>query len=226
MAGAPMSLRRGCAVAVLLGLAGPAAAPAGALTGAQVIEQVQRRFAEHRTFSARFEKQFYWAAIDRKQTLRGRIFTSRPNRFRLETEGGDLVVADGQAIWVYDRRNQQAVVSPYAGAVRTPWEVLTDYQTRYVPQAAEEVRLNGRLCHLVSLGAVDAAEGEARLRLWVSVRDGRLAKVEQVEAGGDVTTYLLSDHRVDAPLDPALFRFEVPSGVQLIDRRGPQGGGG
>lgn len=221
-----MNRRRRWTGLLVLGLAGLVPQAAAALTGAEVVEQAQRGFAVHQTFSARFEKQFYWAALDKKQSLRGRIYTSRPNRFRLETEGGDLVVADGQAIWVYDRRNQQVLVGPYATSVRTPWEALTDYRTQFVPGAAEQVRLDGRSCYLVALRPADPASELVSMRIWVGVRDGRLAKVEQTEAGGDVSTYLLRDHQVDVSLDQGLFRFEVPAGVQVIDRRDPPGGGG
>lgn len=216
----------GLLVLVVLGLAALAPRAVAALTGAEVVEQVQRSFSRYRTFSARFEKQFYWAALDKKQSLRGHIYTSRPNRFRLETESGDLVVADGQAIWVYDRKNQQVVVGPYSASVRTPWEALIDYRTQFVPGAAEQVRLDGRSCYLVALRAADPASELVSMRIWVGVRDGRLAKVEQTEAGGDVSTYLLRDHRVDAALDQGLFHFEVPAGAQVIDRRKPPGDGG
>ena len=68
--------------------------PAEAITGAEVIERMQKRFAKAKTFSARFEKRFYWAVLGKELTQSGRIYTRKPGQFRVEVEG-DLVVADG-----------------------------------------------------------------------------------------------------------------------------------
>jgi outer membrane lipoprotein-sorting protein len=48
-----------------------------------------------------------------------------------------------------------------------------------------------------------------------------LLKVEQLEANGNVTTYLLKDHRTNKKIDDEVFAFEVPKGAEVLDRRAP-----
>ena len=191
---------------------------AAGLTGAEVVAKVREQFSAAPTFSARFEKQFYWTALDKTQKLQGRIYTRRPNRFRLEVEGGDLVVADGQAIWVYSKKNQQVVVSAYQGEVKTPWEMLLDYTAQWTPAAVEETKLGSVPCYLLTLQPAGKTSG-AQMKVWLERRRFLLLKVEERDESDNLVTYLLKDHRIGSALDAGLFRFVAPQGVEVIDRR-------
>jgi chaperone LolA len=191
---------------------------AAALTGAEAMARAREQFAASATFSARFEKQFYWSALDKTQKLQGRIYTRKPDRFRVEVEGGDLVVADGQAIWVYSKKNQQVVVSEYNGEVRTPWQVLLDYTAQWTPAGVEETRLDGRACYLLDLRPPGG--GARQLKVWLERRRWLLLKVEERDESGDLVTYILKGHHLGPVLKPSLFRFVAPEGVEVIDRRG------
>ena len=190
-------------------------------TGGEIIAEVQKRLSDYKTFSARFEKQFYWAVLDKRRDREGRIYLRRPDRFRIELEGGDVVVADGKAIWSYVKRNEQVVVSPYAGEVQTPWEIFFDYAERYTPIAVEETELDGRSCYLLVMAPENEVSVVEQMRVWVDRKKWLLLKVEQLEANGNVTTYLLKDHRTNKKIDDEVFAFEVPKGAEVLDRRAP-----
>ena len=59
---------------------------------------MQESFAKAKTFSARFEKQLYWAVLDKTLSQKGRIYTRKPGKFRVEVEGGSVEVADGAGV--------------------------------------------------------------------------------------------------------------------------------
>jgi outer membrane lipoprotein-sorting protein len=182
-----------------------------------VAAKAREQFAAGATFSAHFEKQLYWAALEKTQKLQGQIYTSKPDRFRVEVEAGDLVVADGRAIWVYSKRNQQVVVSEYNGEVRTPWQILLDYTAQWTPAGVEEIRLGGQACYLLTLQPPGG--GGRQLKVWLERRRWLLLKVEERDESGNLTTYTLRDHRLGPALKPSLFRFVAPPGVEVIDRR-------
>lgn len=220
-----MRSRAAVAVGLLLALSPPDRAPA--VDGAEIIERVQSRFAEAQTYEVRFQKDFYWAVLDRRMSRQGRVYTRRPGQFRVEVEDGDLVVADGRNIWAYSKANAQVVVSPYAGELRTPWEVLVEYASGYRPVAVAPTEVDGRTAYQVTLEPVADPPAHLRLkrmRVWVDVRDWQLLRVEQVEANDDVRTYILRDHRTNRKLDDDLFRFTPPEGTEVIDRRAPDSG--
>ena len=212
----------GCLPWLLIAVAvSPAAAVV--VTGAEVVQQAQARLARCRTLSARFEKRFYWAALDRTSTFHGHLYLRRPDRFRVEVDDGNLVIADGKAIWVYNRKNAQAVANSYSGQIRSPWEVLVDFQSAQAPGSAEQTSLGGRPCYLVTLVPRVADGNLARTRVWIGQRDSLLLQVEQLDITDDLTTYTLQDQRTNGALADRLFRFQPPAGTEVIDRRGPVG---
>ena len=198
---------------------GLAASTAFGQSGEEIIARVQKRLASYKTFSARFEKQFYWAVLDKYRSREGQIYLRRPNRFRIELEGGDVVVADGKAVWSYVVHNGQVVISPYEAEIKTPWEVFFDYTERYVPIAVEESALGGRSCYLLIMAPENKASVVEQMRVWVNPRGWLLLQVEQREANGNRTAYVLRDHRANRRIADEVFSFEVPEGVEVLDTR-------
>lgn len=196
-------------------------AAVGAETGAELVEKVQNNFAKYKTFAADFEQEFHWVVLDRKLKKTGRIYTRRPGAFRLEVDGGDLFVADGKTIWSYSPQNEQVVASAYDGDFRTPWEVLVDYTEAFDPVAVEEVKLDRRKCYMLTLRPQANVSEIVQLRVWVDRDKWHLLRLEKLEADDNTTVYTLSNHRINKKIDDGLFTFEVPSGVELIDRRIP-----
>ena len=205
---------------VLCWFFGPSAAMG--ITGDEIIAEVQERLTDYKTFSARFEKKFYWAVLDKQRDREGRIYLSRPDRFRIELQGGDVIVSDGEAIWSYIERNAQVVVGPYEGEVKTPWEMFFDYSERYTPISVEENELDGRSCYLLVMAPENEVSVVERMRVWVDRKKWLLLQVEQLEANGNLTTYRLKDHRTNKKIDDEVFAFQVPEGVEVLDRRTPE----
>lgn len=192
------------------------------ITGDEIIAEVQERLTDYKTFSARFEKKFYWAVLDKQRNREGRIYLSHPDRFRIELQGGDVIVSDGEAIWSFIERNGQVEVGPYEGEVKTPWEMFFDYSERYTPIAVEENELDGRSCYLLVMVPENEVSVVERMRVWVDRKKWLLLQVEQLEANGNLTTYRLKDHRTNKKIDDEVFSFQVPEGVEVIDRRTPE----
>ena len=187
---------------------------------------MRNNFAKAKTYSAKFEKRFYWAVLDKNLSQKGKLYTRKPGQFRLEVEDGNVVVADGSAIWAYTEKNEQVVVSPYDRELPTPWEILVEYTESFSPLAVVETALEGRPCYLITLepkaGVVPqptAGLQVVRMKVWVDKKRWHLLKVEQLEANDDLRTYILKDHRAGKKLDDDLFVFDPPDGVEVIDRR-------
>ena len=219
-----MTNRWTIAMASVAALCLSTAAPSASITGAEVIERMQKRFEKSKTFSAKFERRLHWAVLDKELSRSGRIYTRKPGEFRVEVEDSDIVVADGSAIWAYSPENEQVLVSSYDGVLPTPWEILVEYSEQYSPVAVAATELDGRACYAVTMapraGAKSTGAGHVvRMRVWVDKKRWHLLMVEQTEANDNVLTHVLSRHRVDDKLKDELFTFQPPTGVQVIDRR-------
>ena len=157
-------------VGLVVGIAIPilSAGDGGAITGDEIIEHMRQSFAKHKTFSVRFEKDFYWALLDtRSETRKGRIFTRRPDQFRVELDNGDLIVASGDGIWNFNSKNRQVVVRDYDGELKTPWEILLDYSHTYMPLAVNKTELAGEACYELTLASNAAEARIAQIKVWI-----------------------------------------------------------
>ena len=117
--------------------------------------------------------------------------------------------------------NGQVVISPYEAEIKTPWEVFFDYTERYVPIAVEESPLRGRPCYLLIMEPENKASVIEQMRVWVDPRKWFLLQVEQREANGNRTAYVLRDHRTNKKIADEVFSFQVPEGVEVLDTREP-----
>lgn len=121
------SRRRRCALAALLGF-GAAVHCMAAGSGAAVLD---RFFDGLRSFSADFTQTGTDSQGHPTQPATGRLLVLRPGRFRWEIhpqgEGaGQLIVADGQNLWYYDRDLEQVTVKPEKAALSaTPAMILS-----------------------------------------------------------------------------------------------------
>ena len=204
---------------ILLGLLTSASHP---MTGEEVIKKVRKRYEKLKRFSADFEQTFEWKLAQETHTFRGTLYLKKPNRFRLETET-QTVVSDAKQVWTYIHANEQVILTSYSELRGTPkWEDLLfeygeDYDARYV--AMEKV--GDKKCHLVELipKEQDKDADVVRMKVWVDPKEWVVLKVAYVDSNGDGTTYRLSNVAINPKMDDALFSFQVPEGVDVVDMR-------
>ncbi|HDJ86891.1 MAG TPA: outer membrane lipoprotein chaperone LolA [Chromatiales bacterium] len=154
---------------------------------------------------------------DRGQVLqrsRGTLYLQRPGRFRWDYRApSELIVADGRNLWFYDRGLEQITVRPLRrGLGNLPVALLTS-------ERSVEKRF-----HVAGAGTAD---GLHWLRLtprgkesgfeWIRLgfRGDLLVRMELHDILGQTTRIRFSHVRRNPKLDPALFRFTPPPGVDV-----------
>jgi len=179
-------------------------------------EQLERFADGLVTLHARFEQKVVDSDGQLQDQSDGEVWLSRPHRFRWEY-GGDfpeIVVGDGDRIWIYDETLEQVTVKDQAvAAVDSPLTLLTD------PAAVDEqfeVREAGDAWELKLL-ELRARSGEAEFeRILLGLRDGNLWLMIVEDAFGLRTELQFREPQRNVDLDEALFRFEPPAGVDVV----------
>ncbi len=142
---------------------------------------------------------------------------------RFSDPKGDAIVIDGQHVWVYTPSTTPGQVlrmevpsGPVYGFNVLAW--LLDKPT-------ERYRIKYLKRDFVNFAATDVVELQPladdlpfkRAVLWLD-RDSALPrKVEIHERAGGTRTLTLSKIKTNEPVNDRTFRFEVPSGVKVID---------
>jgi outer membrane lipoprotein carrier protein len=200
------------AAAALSG-AGAAAQEPAATTGDQYLE---RFLTEAATLQADFEQELRDAAGQVVETATGRLSLRRPNQFFWEYREPieQIVLADGDNLWIYDVDLAQATVTPLSDLVEaTPAMLLSgDAAVRDSFETLESFSDGGT--EWVRL-APNTPGADFR-SILIGFRAGELASLELLDGLDQTTRIEFSDVVVNAALPRGIFAFEPPRGVDVI----------
>lgn len=217
-------MANGRARAFLLGLGLALSALAHPPAPAAVAPRLEAFLAEIRTLRARFVQEIVDEAGAPVQRSSGTVAVLRPGRFRWDYREPyrQLIVADGERLWIYDEDLAQVTVRPQAEALtRTPLQILTERAGRALEGfRLRELGLREGLEWVELRPAGDGGEADFE-RILVGFDGPRLARMELVDAFGQTVRLRFEAVERNPRLDPSLFRFEPPSGVDVVRGDGP-----
>ncbi len=217
MTGSP-PIRRALAMIVVLFV--PLAAPAAVvgLDGPDrtAVTRLDRFFDEVNTLAGRFTQEVIDEQGKSIQRGAGRVWLARPGRFRWEYEKPypQLILADGQRLWLYDQELEQVTVKPQREALgAAPIALLDrrgDLDEQFVIHGAE--RRDG----LEWVTLEPRVKDTEFLRVRLGLEGAVVRRMELLDQFGQTTRIAFSHLRVNAPIDPQRFRFEPPPGVDVL----------
>ncbi len=197
---------------------------ASAVTGAvadddAVVDQVQARYDATRDFTARVRQELVPASGGKPVVASGTLAFQKPGRMRWTlTEGvAQVIVADGTTLWFYEPDAKQVLKAPFEAAFRstTPISFLTgvgrlrdDFTVRVERPADAPLRL-------VLTPRRDGELGTLILSVDRSSYD--IVGAEITDPVGNVTRLRFSDLVRNAGIDSEVFRFEIPSDVDVVE---------
>lgn len=147
----------------------------------------------------------------------GALWAARPDRFRWEiaTPFAEVLIGDGEMLWLWDPDLEQVTVRPYDERLRgTPARLLS-----------------GSAAELVESFEVDllrAERGREVFELRPRTGDGLFDRLEMVFADdgpralvihdslGQRTEVVFDEVIVGAPVDATRFAFEIPAGADVL----------
>jgi len=153
----------------------------------------------------------------KKKTSSGNFEFARPNRFRFAYTKPfeQLIVGDGQKVWLYDADLQQASVRPMDKALgATPASLL----------AGASLEKDFELQALPSAQGLDWVQATPRVKddnanlqsLRVGFKGKTLAAIELVDGFGQRSLLTFNDLATNPVLAADAFRFVPPKGVEVL----------
>jgi outer membrane lipoprotein carrier protein len=154
------------------------------------------------------------------QEARGSFVFQRPGRFRwvYEKPADQVIVGDGERVWIYDRELNQVTVRKLSAALgSTPAALLSGSAD---VAKAFELSDAGSRDGLDWLQAVprDRDAGFERMRIGFGP-GGRLQAMELVDHFGQTTRLRFSALERNPKVDPAEFRFDPPKGADVLGEK-------
>jgi outer membrane lipoprotein carrier protein len=184
---------------------------------ADAVDTLKDFVREARTGQASFTQTVTSPDGKRKKTSSGSFEFARPNRFRFAYTKPfeQLILADGQKVWIYDTELNQVSSLDFAQAFdATPAALLAgseierDFDLKALPDH------DG----LAWVEALPRAENSTFQSVRVGFRGSTLAALEISDGFGQTSLLQLVEMVTNMPLAVERFRFVIPVGADVIEQ--------
>lgn len=182
-----------------------------------VSDALQTKLNSIRTMSAEFN-QVVSANKREISNSSGTMALARPGHFRWETlkPMAQTVIADGKHLWIYDVELEQVTVKKQdKGLGGTTALFLSGYNERVTEDFDVTLRTQGRQ----DCFDLKAKSGKANFqRVKLTFEGSTLSHIELFDQLGQYTDVHLNQIQTNPTLSPALFKFKVPAGVDVVEQ--------
>jgi len=153
------------------------------------------------------------------QQMTGRLVVAKPGKMRWSTNEPfeQLVVSDGEMVWIYDMDLEQVTLRDMDQRVQeTPALLLTGEATDVEKSFLidEEKTSSDHVFQLVPKDPSQLFES-----LEFHYRGKQISRMMIFDAAGQITEIAFSNARINHDIDSQAFVFDVPEGVDVIDGR-------
>ena len=195
-----------------------AALPLAALADdqAEAAERLNDLLSRAQTMTGGFSQMTLSSNGANLQETTGTLALKRPGMFRWHTDPPleQLLVSDGQRIWLYDPDLQQVTIQTMDKRLsHTPALLLSGD----VSQLQENFDIEWSKGGSVQDFTLTPKEADSMFdSLRVSFSDGVINDMQMSDPVGQRTNILFRNVELNKPLDDAQFTFDVPDGVDVI----------
>lgn len=202
-------------------LAVAAAMPVAARTDAdEVVKKVRERYEQIKSLRVEFVQTIYWSLADEEQQVRGTLYLSGQDRYRVETDN-QIIVTDGKTVWTYSKDRKQVVISLLGKSEDNPLprDLLLQYTRNYRYTLRGEAEIDGKPCYEIEFTPRDEDAFVVRTRVWIDKNSWLALKIEQEDINENITRYELRAFQLNPPLDSKLFSFTITDEMEVVDMR-------
>ncbi|MBV2092781.1 MAG: outer membrane lipoprotein chaperone LolA [Candidatus Thiodiazotropha sp. (ex Ctena orbiculata)] len=180
------------------------------------ISQLETFLQDLKTLKADFRQTLQQPDYDQVYASNGVFYLRRPGQLRWEyqTPSEQLIVADGDRVWLHDIELEQVSHRSQAAVLDgTPAQLLSGTGPISQHFKINELGVESELTwvELIPKGK-EAQFSSVRLAL----QESRLERMEMFDNFGQVTRFFFDNMQRNPQLDDALFEFEPPPLIDLI----------
>ena len=185
-----------------------------------IVEAIQKRYDATHTFQARFVQKSYLKILGQSQTAKGTVFIKKPGKMKWDYNAPDrqILVSNDQGLWLYLPDEKQVtkmkVQSIYSS--NTPALFLAGRGKLTKSFTIGKVTEEGGL-YIAELIPRDKARSLSKMVLLADKKNYQIVGSRVYDNLGNKTEMIFSNIITNPHLNPDLFQFEVPKGVELID---------
>jgi outer membrane lipoprotein carrier protein len=212
----PATVRSLTGTLALLLAFGTSPASADALKDA--LARLQARYETTRTLSADFRQSIESPTLATPLQSKGTMAFEKPNRMRWEYEAPDrqLIIGDGETLWIYQPDDKQAIKAPLGEVFQTTTPVSFLAGLGHLDRDFNATLDRDEAERWVLRLVPKTEKSIGTLVLVVRKSDAGVDEARVTDSLGTTTRLVLSGEKRNVDLDPKLFRFTPPPGVDVV----------
>jgi outer membrane lipoprotein carrier protein len=195
----------------------------GSLPLAELVARVQARFDQTPRLHARFQQETRLQGFEQAQRGEGQVWILRPGMMRWDYTKPErqTIIANGETLWIYSPEDRQVIRDRVTESLRarTPALFLAGGArlTDLFAVTGPSVQPSGedRLLRL-ELRPQEERFQVSQVQLGIDPHTYLVRQVTLIDPLGNVTTMSFADIDTEGAVDPSLFQFEVPAGVDVV----------
>ncbi|MDZ7411376.1 MAG: outer membrane lipoprotein carrier protein LolA [candidate division KSB1 bacterium] len=187
----------------------------------RIISRVRATYEKLEALAADFQREYTWALAGETQTLTGKLYLKKGDRYRVETDL-QTIVTDGKTVWTHAVDKQQVFIDHMTKSPENPLprDLLIKYTNDFKAEYLRDERWEQGDCHVVRLTPRLEEESFAKsVTVWVDKKNWIAVKIEQVDLNENLTVYKLHNVVINPTLADQLFTFKIPENVEVVDWR-------
>jgi len=196
---------------------------AGSATGQEtekILDKLQKKYDSIHDASVAFTQKVEFGVMKSVQTFSGKFIMKKGNKFRVETED-QTIVTDGKSVWTYTRASNQVMIDTYKEDPKSfsPDKVLTNIPKNYTATALGTEKVGEEKTSILKLIPKDKKANLKWMKIWVDNDEWLMRKLQLLDVSDNLTTYLISDIKLNEGVTDAQVQFVPPDSVEVIDLR-------
>lgn len=189
----------------------------------ELVARVQERYDRTPRLRARFQQETRVPGFEQPQRGEGQVWMRKPGMMRWDYTRPErqTIIANGETLWIYSPDDRQVMRDRISESLRARTPALflagdarlTDLFTVTGPSAQPPGE--GKLLRL-ELTPKEETVQLSQVQLGIDPHSYLVLHVTLIDPLGNVTTMSFAGIDTEGAVDPALFHFDVPAGVDVV----------
>jgi outer membrane lipoprotein carrier protein len=187
------------------------------LWGATASDVLWDKLRAIRSMNASFTQRISSKSHDISKSY-GSMAFERPGHFRWHTDKPmeQLLIADGEKIWLYDVDLEQVTIKPQTGVMGAAAGLFLDDDSK---RLAHDFQVTQEQQDLLDVFQLQAISKQANIqRMTLRFEGAELRGMDLYDQLGQRTTVNFKQIETNPTLSASLFRFSPPSGVDVVEQ--------
>lgn len=188
---------------------------------AEAADRLQQLLGDLKSWQARFEQQVLNERGVLQQRTQGSFSLQRPGKFRWQVDAPylQLMVADGQSLWMYDIELEQVTVQTLDTALGNTPALLLSSSVQNLDKSFNVRLLSGKPGIDERFELIPKDKSNHFERVELHFRSDQLSVMQLNDNLGQKTRVTFTQSQRNGPLDSKLFQFTPKPGLDVIDSR-------